>query len=199
MSAVERVLLIDHYDSFVHILADQFRRRGCAVDIRRSTWPPRQALSWISAHQPGLVVLSPGPGRPQDHPLSLQLLRDAGPAVPIFGVCLGHQCIVTAFGGQVGHAATVVHGRFSHCRHSGSGLFQDLPDPLQVGRYHSLIASHVPAELLVDARCAEEVMAVRHSQRPVWGVQFHPESILTPCGGLLIDNLLATLEHRHAA
>ena len=192
------VLAIDNYDSFVHILADEFRRRDCAVDVYRSHWSIDEALAYIEREQPDLLLMSPGPGRPEDAALCLALLDQAPKHLPIFGVCLGHQCIVHHFGGRVARAGQVVHGKPALIRHQGEGIFRELESPMQVGRYHSLIGVEITGELLITAECDNMPMAVEHRDRPIWGVQFHPESVLSPLGGRLLDNLLKCVEARHA-
>jgi anthranilate synthase/aminodeoxychorismate synthase-like glutamine amidotransferase len=198
MNPARTVLAIDNYDSFVHLLAEEFRRRGCRVDVRRSHWPLEDALAHIASQRPDLLLLSPGPGGPAEAELCLGLLREAPEDLPIFGVCLGLQCIVHHFGGRVERAARIVHGKPALVTHRGEGLFRGLETPMQVGRYHSLVGRDLPEELVVDAECDGETMAVRHRHRPIHGVQFHPESILTPEGGALLDHLLADLEVHHA-
>lgn len=195
----KRVLIIDNFDSFVHILADEFRRRECCVDVFRNDWPEDQALRYIKEKNPALLVLSPGPRRPRDAALCLRLLEKAPDDLPIFGVCLGLQCIVRHFGGLVERGSEVVHGKPARIQHHRTGLFEGIEDPMQVGRYHSLVAAEIPEALAVDAECDGQVMAVRHRRRPIWAVQFHPESILTPRGGQIIENLLKLLERCHAA
>ena len=140
---------------------------------------------------PDQLVISPGPGRPEDAGVSVELIRRLGPRVPTLGVCLGHQAIVEAFGGEVGQARALLHGKASPVEHDGRGVFRGLPAPLEAGRYHSLAALTVPDELEVTARTPDgEVMGVRHRELPVEGVQFHPESVLTPLGPDLARNFL---------
>jgi anthranilate synthase/aminodeoxychorismate synthase-like glutamine amidotransferase len=198
MKARLRVLAIDNYDSFVHVLADEFRCRDCAVDVYRSHWPTEEALGYIRREQPGLLLMSPGPGKPEEAGLCLALMELAPRHLPIFGVCLGHQCIVHHFGGRVRRADEVVHGKPALVRHCGQGIFQDLESPMQVGRYHSLIGTELNGNLHITAECGGLPMAVEHRSRPIWGVQFHPESVLSPLGGRLLDNLLKLVETRHA-
>ncbi len=193
------ILIIDNFDSFVHILADEFRQRVECVDVLRSSVRVADVLDYVRRNDPALVVLSPGPGHPAEATLCLQVLTAVPQRVPILGVCLGHQCLVHHCGGQVAAARAPVHGKPSPIVHDGTGLFAGVPSPMRVGRYHSLVATTLPDELVVTARCGDEVMAVRHVSRPLWGVQFHPESILTPAGGLLIDNMLGLTEIRDAA
>ncbi len=140
---------------------------------------------------PSHLVVSPGPGRPADAGISVELIRRLGPRVPTLGVCRGHQAIVEAFGGEVGQAQRLVHGKASLVHHSGEGLFAGLPNPLEAGRYHSLAATRVPEELDVTARTDDgEIMGVRHREYPVDGIQFHPESVLTPHGRDLLATFL---------
>jgi anthranilate synthase/aminodeoxychorismate synthase-like glutamine amidotransferase len=136
-------------------------------------------------------VISPGPGRPSDAGVSVELIRRLGPRVPTLGVCLGHQAIVEAFGGEVGQAQALLHGKSSPVEHDGKGVFRGLAEPFEAGRYHSLAALKVPDELEVTARTPDgEVMGVRHRELPIEGVQFHPESVLTPLGPDLARNFL---------
>ena len=182
------ILLIDNYDSFTYNLAHLFGELGAEVVVRRNdAIDPDEAERLGPSH----LVVSPGPGRPVDAGASLELVRRLGPSVPTLGVCLGHQVIVEAFGGEVGQAKRLVHGKPSEIDHDGRGLFQGLPEHFEAGRYHSLAATAVPDCLEVSATCAEdEVMAVRHRELPVDGVQFHPESVLTPVGPDLARNFL---------
>ena len=185
------VLLVDNYDSFVFNLADEFERRGHRVEVYRNDIPAERALE-LAAALPGprLVVLSPGPGTPDRAGCCEELVRRAPDELPLFGVCLGHQAIVEALGGRVGRARRVVHGKASPVDHTRRGLFEGLPTPMSVGRYHSLVGTRIPDELSVTAEVEGEPMAVEHHRRPIYGVQFHPESILTPEGGRVIDNLI---------
>ena len=175
------ILLVDNYDSFSYNLAHLFGALGTEVVVRRNDEPDLEHL------EPERVVISPGPGRPP--PRVVELIRRT--RVPILGVCLGHQAIVEAFGGEVGQAKQLVHGKASEIRHDGRGLFSGLPERFDAGRYHSLAVTRVPESLEVSATCADdEVMAVRHRELPVNGVQFHPESVLTPVGPELARNFL---------
>ena len=182
------ILLIDNYDSFTFNLAHLFEELGAEVLVRRN-----DAIDADEAERlaPSHVVVSPGPGRPERAGATIEILLRLAPRVPTLGVCLGHQAIVAAFGGAVGPAASIVHGKASGVTHDGRGIFRDMPAEFEAGRYHSLAATQVPAELEVSARCKEgEVMAVRHRELPVDGVQFHPESVLTPLGAQLARNFL---------
>ena len=180
------ILLIDNYDSFTYNLAHLFGELGAEVVVRRN-----DAIDADEAERlaPSHLVISPGPGRPEDAGVSVELVKRL--RVPTLGVCLGHQAIVAAFGGEIGQARRLVHGKASPIEHDGRGLFHGLPESFEAGRYHSLAATSVPECLEVSASCAEgEVMGVRHRELPVDGVQFHPESVLTPVGPQLARNFL---------
>jgi anthranilate synthase/aminodeoxychorismate synthase-like glutamine amidotransferase len=182
------ILLIDNYDSFTYNLAHLFGELGAEVEVRRN-----DAIDADEAERlaPSHLVISPGPGRPADAGATSEIIRRLSPRVPTLGVCLGHQAIVEVFGGEVGRAKTLVHGKASVISHDGLGLFRGLPDDFIAGRYHSLAATSIPEELDVSATCDEgEVMAVRHRELRVDGVQFHPESVLTPIGPDLARNFL---------
>jgi len=188
--AQPRLLLIDNYDSFTYNLVQAFLVLGAEVDVRRNDEiTVEEALALAPSH----LCISPGPGTPRDAGVSMRMISAFAGKVPVFGVCLGHQAIVEAFGGEVVRASRLMHGKTSLVEHDGRGLFAGLPQPCEVGRYHSLIAqpSKMPAELEVDARTAEgEIMGVRHRRYAVEGVQFHPESVLTPQGPQLMGNFL---------
>jgi anthranilate synthase/aminodeoxychorismate synthase-like glutamine amidotransferase len=176
------ILLVDNYDSFTHNLAHLFGELGADVVVRRNDAPDLERL------EPSALVVSPGPGRPPARVVALlQKTR-----VPTLGVCLGHQAIVEAFGGEIGSARELVHGKACTVRHDGRGLFAGLPDEIEVGRYHSLAAATIPEVLEISATSDDgEVMAVRHRELPIDGVQFHPESVLTPLGREIARNFLA--------
>jgi anthranilate synthase/aminodeoxychorismate synthase-like glutamine amidotransferase len=182
------ILLVDNYDSFTYNLAHLFGELGAEVAVyRNDAITPAEAEGLTPSH----VVISPGPGRPAQAGVTLELVRRLAPRVPTLGVCLGHQAIVEAFGGEVGPAARLVHGKATPVRHDGRGVFAGLPGEFDAGRYHSLAATSIPDCLEVSATCADgEVMAVRHRELPVDGVQFHPESILTEVGPQLARNFL---------
>ena len=183
-----RLLLIDNYDSFTWNLVHLFEELGTEVLVFRN-----DAISVAEAEAlaPDRLVISPGPGRPADGGVSVELVRRLGPTVPTLGVCLGHQAIVEAFGGEVGQAKALLHGKASRVRHDSAGVFAGLPEEIEAGRYHSLAAVAVPDELVVSARTDDdEVMGVRHRTLPIEGVQFHPESVLTPDGAAMAENFL---------
>ncbi len=165
-----------------------FEELGADVRVfRNDAITPDEA----EALEPTHLLISPGPGRPADAGVSVELIRRLGPRVPTLGVCLGHQAIVEAFGGEVGQAKALLHGKSPQVEHDGKGVFTGLPQGLDAGRYHSLAAVRVPDELEVSARTPDgEVMGVRHRELPVEGVQFHPESVLTPLGPELGRNFL---------
>ena len=182
------ILLIDNYDSFTYNLAHLFRELGAEVVVQRN-----DAIDADEAERvgPSHLILSPGPGRPAAAGACLEIVRRLAPEVPTLGVCLGHQAIVEAFGGEIGLARALVHGKAAAVSHDGRGLFRGLPDEFEAGRYHSLAATRVPDVLEISATTGDgEVMAVRHRELRVAGVQFHPESILTPLGPELARNFL---------
>jgi anthranilate synthase/aminodeoxychorismate synthase-like glutamine amidotransferase len=182
------ILLIDNYDSFTYNLAHLLAEAGGDVLVRRNDEiSPDEAIGLAPSH----LVVSPGPGRPVDAGETPAIVRRLAGRVPTLGVCLGHQAIVEAFGGEIGPARRIVHGKASSVRHDGRGLFRALPLEFEAGRYHSLTVTRVPECLAVSATCADgEVMAVRHRDLPVDGLQFHPESVLTPVGPTVIRNFL---------
>jgi anthranilate synthase component II len=180
--------MIDNYDSFTYNLVHLFEQLGADVVTFRND---AIALEEAEALAPDRLVVSPGPGRPADAGISVELIRRIGPTVPTLGVCLGHQAIVEAFGGEIGQAQALLHGKSSRISHDGRGVYRGLPDEFEAGRYHSLAAISVPQELEVTAHTDDgEVMGVRHRAHPVEGVQFHPESVLTPLGPRLAENFL---------
>jgi anthranilate synthase/aminodeoxychorismate synthase-like glutamine amidotransferase len=186
------ILVIDNYDSFTYNLVQYLGELGETLEVHRND---AIAVDAVAARQPDAIVISPGPCTPSEAGISVSLVRQLGAFFPILGVCLGHQAIAEAYGGRVIRAKRVMHGKTSRVRHDGSGLFADLPSPLQVMRYHSLIAERasLPEALEIIAVAdddPDEVHAVRHRAHPVWGVQFHPESIMTDHGKALLSNFL---------
>ena len=180
--------MVDNYDSFTYNLVHLLQELGADVVVRHSDEIDADMAEELA---PDRMVISPGPGRPAGAGSSIELIRHLGPTTPILGVCLGHQAIVEAFGGEIGQAQALLHGKASRVRHDGRGVFAGLGDTIEAGRYHSLAASRVPDGLEVSARTEDgEVMAVRHRTYPVDGVQFHPESVLTPKGPRLLENFL---------
>ena len=193
-----RLLLIDNYDSFTYNLVQAFLVLGADVHVyRNDALTVEEALAFAPSH----LCISPGPGTPYDAGVSMDMIRAFAGRLPVLGVCLGHQSIVEVFGGKVVRAGRLMHGKTSAIQHDGRTLFAGLPQPCEVGRYHSLIAAPetLPLELEVSARTAEgEIMAVRHRTLMVEGVQFHPESILTPDGPSLMRNFLEFSEGQRA-
>jgi anthranilate synthase/aminodeoxychorismate synthase-like glutamine amidotransferase len=184
-----RVLMVDNYDSFTYNLVHLFGELGADVIVLRN-----DAVSADEAERiaPSHLVVSPGPGRPEDAGSSLAVLERMSGRVPTLGVCLGHQALVQLHGGTVGQARELVHGKATIVRHDGRGIFAGLPEDFLAGRYHSLAATSVPDVFAVSATAPDgEVMAVRHRSLPVDGVQFHPESVLTPHGRDIAANFLA--------
>lgn len=184
-----RVLMIDNYDSFTYNLVHLFEELGAeVVTVRNDAITPDEAAELA----PDRLVVSPGPGRPEDAGVSIDVIRRLGPTTPTLGVCLGHQAIIEAYGGDIGQAKALLHGKSSVVTHDGEGVFAGLPEEVEVGRYHSLAATTVPNELEVTSRTRDgEVMGVRHVTLPIEGVQFHPESVLTPLGPAMARNFLS--------
>ena len=185
-----KLLLIDNYDSFTYNLVQAFLILGAEIDVHRNdAITVGEALAQNHTH----LVISPGPGTPRAAGVSMRMIEAFAGRIPIFGVCLGHQSLVEVFGGKVVRASRLMHGKVSPVAHDGRGVFNGMPEPFQAGRYHSLIAepSSMPDVLEVTARTAEgEIMGVRHKSLPIEGVQFHPESVLTPEGPVLMGNFL---------
>lgn len=183
-----KLLMLDNYDSFTWNLVHLFEELGADVEVFRND---AITVDEAGALRPDRLVVSPGPGRPADAGVSVELIRALGPVVPTLGVCLGHQAVVEAFGGTVGQAKELLHGKASVVHHDGEGIFAGLPAEIEAGRYHSLAALDVPGSLVVSARTDDgEVMAVRHRTHRIEGVQFHPESVLTPTGHAIAENFL---------
>jgi len=186
------LLVIDNYDSFTYNLVQYLGELGAEVVVHRND---AITVDEIAAMAPSAMVLSPGPCAPAQAGITVEVIRALSDRIPTLGVCLGHQAIGEAYGGRVVRAARAVHGKTSRIAHDGSELFAGLPSPLEVGRYHSLVVEHasLPAELQVAATSVDdptEIHALRHETHPVWGVQFHPESVLTPNGKQLLRNFL---------
>jgi anthranilate synthase/aminodeoxychorismate synthase-like glutamine amidotransferase len=182
------ILLVDNYDSFTYNLSHLFGELGAEVVVRRNDdISPDEAENLSPSH----LVVSPGPGRPEEAGHTQEILRRLSVRVPTLGVCLGHQAIVQVFGGEVGRARELVHGKATVVTHDGRGIFSGLPEDFLAGRYHSLAATSVPDVFEVSATAPDgEVMAIRHHELPLDGVQFHPESVLTPHGRDIARNFL---------
>ena len=187
-----RLLLIDNYDSFTYNLVQAFMVLGAEVLVRRND---EITVEQAFGLEPTHLCISPGPGTPQGAGVSMEMIEAFAGRVPVFGVCLGHQSLVEVFGGKVVRAGRLMHGKTSLVHHDGRGVFAGLPNPFQAGRYHSLIAQRdtIPPSLEITAWTPEgEIMGVRHRELAAEGVQFHPESILTPDGPALMGNFLRT-------
>jgi anthranilate synthase/aminodeoxychorismate synthase-like glutamine amidotransferase len=186
------LLVIDNYDSFTYNLVQYLGELGAEVVVRRND---AITVDEVGAMAPAGIVLSPGPCAPAQAGVTVDVVRAWGDRIPTLGVCLGHQAIGEAYGGRVVRATRAVHGKASRITHDGTELFEGLPAPLEVGRYHSLVIERetLPASLRITATATDdptEIHAIRHESHPVWGVQFHPESVLTPHGKQLLRNFL---------
>ncbi len=191
------ILIIDNYDSFVYNLARYVGKLGLKHDVRRND---KITIKAIEKRLPTAIIISPGPCTPKDAGISVELVKQLGHKTPILGVCLGHQAVSEAFGGQTVRAQKPVHGKSSAITHNGSTLFKGIPSPVNVGRYHSLVTD-LPKEspLTITARSdTDEIMAIQHDKHPVFGVQFHPESILTEQGFNIIQNFINYAQIWHA-
>jgi anthranilate synthase/aminodeoxychorismate synthase-like glutamine amidotransferase len=185
------LLVIDNYDSFTYNLVQYFGELGADPQVKRNDAITPEEVEKL---KPKRIVISPGPGRPEDAGISMELIRRLGSRVPLLGVCLGHQCIGEVYGGKVVRAGRLMHGKTSPIQHDGKGVFAKLPNPFEATRYHSLIVEKesVPSCLEVSAETVEgEIMGLRHKEYPVHGVQFHPESILSKEGKDLLANFLS--------
>jgi anthranilate synthase/aminodeoxychorismate synthase-like glutamine amidotransferase len=192
------LLVIDNYDSFTYNLVQYFQEIGQTVLVRRND---RVTLEEIIDMNPSAIIISPGPGGPQDAGISMEVIRDLGDRIPIFGVCLGHQAIGAVFGAQVVAADRLMHGKTSRVTANGSALFSGISSPFEACRYHSLIVDWdtLPDCLQVTAWTDDgEIMGIRHKERPIEGVQFHPESILTPAGKHILENFLDMTARFHS-
>ncbi|QQK72227.1 glutamine amidotransferase-related protein [Pectobacterium versatile] len=184
------ILLLDNIDSFTYNLVDQLRASGHQVVIYRNHLPADVIITRLQQMEKPILMLSPGPGTPAEAGCMPELLQRLRGQLPIIGICLGHQAIVEAYGGHVGQAGEILHGKASAIDHDASGMFSGLPHPLPVARYHSLVGSNIPSTLTVNAHFNTMVMAVRNDADRVCGFQFHPESILTTHGARLLEKTL---------
>jgi len=185
-----KVLFIDNFDSFTYNLVDDFCKRNCEAKVYRADTELEELKVLAEKICPDLLVISPGPGTPDTAGVSLSAVDYFKDKLPIFGVCLGHQVIVQYFGGKIGHAPKPMHGKGSRVTHNQKGIFAGVENPLQAGRYHSLCVLELPDCLEKTAEFEGIVMGVRHKELAIFGVQFQPESILTPAGGKIIENIL---------
>ena len=188
---MNKILVVDNYDSFTYNLVQYFGALGCEVVVKRNDEIALDDIHTVGADR---ICISPGPGRPENAGVSNNLIREWGSKFPILGVCLGHQCIGSVFGGEVVSAPRLMHGKTSPVLHNGEGVFAELPNPFEATRYHSLIVRRetLPSCLAITAETAEgEIMGLQHRELPIHGVQFHPESILTADGMKLLGNFLS--------
>jgi len=189
------ILIIDNYDSFTYNLVHLVARSGKELLVKRND---EITIDEIRSLKPEGILISPGPGRPADAGISCEIIRTFGAEIPILGVCLGHQAIGEVYGGQVTYAASLMHGKTSEIRHDGQGLFAGVSEPCTATRYHSLVVDQksLPAHLLVTARSEDgTIMGLRHASDPVFGIQFHPESLLTTEGPKMIENWILSIEN----
>jgi len=190
------ILMIDNYDSFTFNIVQYLEQMGEDVEVFRND---KITVDRIHALKPQVIFLSPGPGAPREAGVTVDVVREFHKAIPIMGICLGHQSIGYAFGGEIVRAGRIMHGKVSPVHHDGKTIFSGLPDPFTAGRYHSLVVrpETLPSCLEVSAQTAEgEIMGLRHKEYPVEGIQFHPESVLTPQGKRILRNFLKTTERK---
>lgn len=193
------IVFVDNFDSFTYNLVDQFRSLGHQVTIYRNNIAATVIAEAVNQLDNPLVLLSPGPGAPSEAGCMPELITALKGKVPMIGICLGHQAIVEAYGGTVAGAGEIIHGKVSMMEHSNHSTYQDLPSPLAIARYHSLVATHVPPTLTVTAEVDGLVMSVVHEQDKICGFQFHPESIMTTYGATLLSNAIEwALDKAHA-
>ncbi len=195
-----KILLIDNFDSFTYNLVDEFEKRGHDVIIYRSDTGISHIDKVIQKENPGLIIISPGPGTPKEAGICIQLIKKYSGRIPIFGICLGHQAIVEAFGKKVARSKETLHGKTSEIYHDQKSIYKAIDNPFTAGRYHSLAAHEIPECLTVTSKTETGIiMGVRHKKHITEGVQFHPESILTPEGGKIIKNMIdiATANEKH--
>jgi para-aminobenzoate synthetase component 2 len=185
------ILMIDNYDSFTYNLVQYLGELGQALKVVRND---KITISQIKKLKPSRIVISPGPGRPEDAGISCDVIREFAPKIPILGVCLGHQCIGYVYGGKIINAKSLMHGKTSLIYHNGKTIFKNIPSPFEATRYHSLVIERrsLPSVLEIIARTKKdnEIMGIKHRIYPLWGVQFHPESILTKMGKNILSNFL---------
>lgn len=187
------ILFVDNFDSFTYNLVDQFRELGHQVTIFRNDYPLQDFLAKAQNTEDCLVALSPGPGNPAEAGNLLAIIQQLKGKIPMIGICLGHQAIIEALGGEVVHTGTVLHGKVSKIEHDNQAMFAGLNNPMPVARYHSLMGDKLPEELEVNAWFGHIVMAIRHKTLPICGFQFHPESILTVEGTKLLKQAIEWL------
>lgn len=187
------ILMIDNYDSFTYNLVDEFRRAGCIVNIFRNSVPLEELSNHLERLSPRMAVLSPGPSAPREAGNCIPFIQRFHHRIAILGICLGHQCLVEAFGGRVDRAPLPVHGKKSQVTHDGSAVFTGIPSPFAAGRYHSLYGTVIPGNFRVTATAGDIPMAMEDESGRLTGLQFHPESILTAPGARILQNILGRL------
>lgn len=190
------IVFLDNFDSFTYNLVDQFRTLGHHVQIYRNDCD-LELVENVALQPNSILALSPGPGTPQEAGILLPLIQRLKHKVPMIGICLGHQALIEAFGGEVVHSGEVLHGKVSNIQHDEYAMFKGLTNPMPVARYHSLMGKNLPDEFTVNAQYQGIIMAIRHNTLPICGFQFHPESILTVQGGKLLENSIHWLLNRN--
>ena len=195
-----RVLFIDNFDSFTFNLVDEFEKRGCEVLVYRNNTPMKKIAEVVKDFRPHLLVISPGPSTPKEAGNTIPIIKEYAGKLPVFGVCLGLQASVEALGGKVERCFETVHGKPSKISHDGKGIFKGLANPFQAGRYHSLHGSRISKDVEVTAKTESGVvMGIKHKKHLLVGVQFHPESIMTPEGGKIIENVIEMAKNAKGA
>jgi anthranilate synthase component 2 len=189
-----KILFIDNFDSFTYNLVDEFRRLGCKVKVYRNNISIKQLDDVLADYKPNLIVLSPGPSHPKDAGICIPLIKKYYKNYPMLGICLGHQCMIEAFGGKVVKAEVPVHGKKSEITHTNSNILSGVPNPFSAGRYHSLYGLKIPSFFKVTALSGKVPMAIENKEYKIYGLQFHPESILTAQGSKIIKNILEGLK-----
>ena len=188
-----KILFIDNFDSFTYNLVDEFKSLGCEVRVYRNDISDEEVAKILADFDPKLIVLSPGPSYPKDAGICISLIKKYYKRYPILGICLGHQCLIEAFGGKVTKAPLPVHGKKSEIVHSGTQIFKGIPKSFYAGRYHSLYGSKIPDFFKVSGDAKGIPMAIENNEHNIYGLQFHPESILTANGSKIIKNILEGL------
>ena len=189
-----KILFIDNFDSFTYNLVDEFKSKGCEVKVYRNNISMEQLNKILSDYKPKLIVLSPGPSYPKDAGICMPLIKKYYKRFPILGICLGHQCLIEAFNGKVTKAGKPVHGKKSAVEHNGSKVFSGIPAVFYAGRYHSLYGSEIDSFFEITATAEHTPMAIENKENNLYGLQFHPESILTAQGSRIIENILEAVK-----
>ena len=190
------VLFIDNFDSFTYNLVEEFAKRSNNVLVYRNNTTMEKIDTVIKEFKAQIIIISPGPSSPKNAGICLELITKYHREIPFFGICLGFQCIVEAFGGLVKSCTEIYHGKASQIKHNNRGFFRGIENPIQVGRYHSLYAADLPRDFTLASEIRGIPMAIWHNKHPIYGVQFHPESILTPAGGKIIENIIGGINDK---